>query len=347
MRRSFLLAILVTLWLPSGAFAGSASLTVPTPEGSSPKSTLSYTASPGERNEIVATRELAGATNAVVLHDGGADVVAGPGCTAIDARTVRCAMESAIRPDGNSPQPVPAIAIYAGDGDDTLTGAGTLSGGPGRDMLTVSGLGNDVIDGGADRDTLSYAARSMPVRVDLARGTADGAGGEHDRLSGIEDVIGGAGDDLLLGDGERNQLTGGAGDDRLDGRGGNDRLNDIGPGADTLRGGAGDDKLYAPGRRDRLFGGAGNDVLSPAFDGGRLLARTLHCGSGSDHLRGQPQGQLVSGCEWVDLNPPHIGPRLGASAERRDGGLRFRWSCYGPDILIGCRDGGHAVPALG
>ena len=284
------------------------------------------------------------------------------------------------------------MAVHGEGGDDTLTGAGTLDGGPGRDVLSGSGVGalgkgsdysgetliggpgddvlrggggfdtligdggdggdgggdgdaasadpgggNDIIDGGSDRDTVLYSTRRTRVRVDLATGTADGAGGEHDRLSGIEDVAGGAGDDLLLGDGERNLLTGGAGDDRLDGRGGNDRLNDIGPGADTLRGGAGDDKVYAPGRRDRLFGGAGNDVLSAAFDGGRLLARTLHCGSGSDHVRGQPRGQLLTGCEWVDLNPPYIGPTMSARPlEQRGGALRFRWSCYGPDILLGC-----------
>jgi hypothetical protein len=111
---------------------------------------------------------------------------------------------------------------------------------------------------------------------------------------------------------------------------------DIGPGADTLRGGAGKDKLYAPGRRDRLFGGAGDDVLSPSSDGGLLRARTLHCGSGSDLVRGRPQGQLT-GCEAVQLNPPYIGPSMSARPrERPSGALRFNWSCYGPDVLVGC-----------
>ena len=144
MRRSLLLAILVTVWLPSGAFAGSASLTVLAPELASPRWTLNYTASPGERNQIVVTRESAGATNAVVLHDGGADVVAGAGCTPIDPRTVRCVTEPTISPGGYSFQPVPDIQIDAGDGDDTVASMPTsvpmaAYGGEGDDQLTGAG----------------------------------------------------------------------------------------------------------------------------------------------------------------------------------------------------------------
>ena len=223
-------------------------------------------------------------------------------------------------------------------GGDTLIGDGADTPSDDRPGIPEPGRGNDVIDGGVGGDTVGYPGRSAGVRVDLADTAPGGSTGERDRITGVENAVGGDGADLLLGNDERDLLTGGAGDDRMDGRGGNDRLEEIGPGADTLRGGAGEDKLYAPGRSDRIFGGAGDDVLSPSFDGGRLLARTLDCGSGSDLVRGRPQGQLLTGCERVQLNPPHIGPEMSASPRHRpSGALRFNWSCYGPDMMVGCR----------
>ena len=227
--------------------------------------------------------------------------------------------------------------LRGGGGGDSLIGDGANTPADNRPGIAEPGRGNDVIDGGVGGDTVGYPGRSAGVRVDLADSAPGGSEGERDRVSGVENAVGGDGADLLLGNDERNLLRGGGGDDRMDGRGGNDRLEDVGPGADTLRGGAGKDKLYAPGKSDRLFGGAGDDVLSPSSDGGLLRARTLDCGSGSDLVRGRPQGQLLAGCEVVQLNPPYIGPSMSARPrERPSGALRFNWSCYGPDVLVGC-----------
>jgi hypothetical protein len=79
------------------------------------------------------------------------------------------------------------------------------------------------------------------VHVDLGARTGAGESGEGDLLSGVEDVAGGRGDDLLVGDGGDNGLFGGRGDDRLLGR----------PGADWLDGGR-DTGSMACGPGDRV-----------------------------------------------------------------------------------------------
>ncbi|MGK9237402.1 M10 family metallopeptidase C-terminal domain-containing protein, partial [Inquilinus limosus] len=93
--------------------------------------------------------------------------------------------------------------------------------------------GADVLIGGEGIDTASYASSAGGVRVDLGRDEAYGHDAEGDSLSGIEQVIGSAHDDLLIGDAGANTLWGGNGDDELTG----------GIGADSLKGGAGDDRF--------------------------------------------------------------------------------------------------------
>ncbi len=125
--------------------------------------------------------------------------------------------------------------VIGGDGADTLTGdenanrleggsgVDTLSGENGNDML-IGGSGADSISGGSGTDTVSYADSNRGVRIQLdAVGTTIGAateqeGGhaEGDTLASIENVIGSARDDRLIGNDGANVLTGGAGDDILD-----------------------------------------------------------------------------------------------------------------------------------
>jgi len=124
--------------------------------------------------------------------------------------------------------------LIGGAGNDLLSGGlgnDTISGGPGNDRLygqdgddlLDGGAGNDVLTGGPGNDTASYAGRIMPVRVFLD-GSPGGQRGEADILTGIENIIGGAGDDLLVGDADDNILRGGPGNDTLDGQGGQDTL---------------------------------------------------------------------------------------------------------------------------
>lgn len=149
-------------------------------------------------------------------------------------------------------------------GDDTLQGFGgpdRLEGGDGADLM-LGGPGNDAMLGGAGDDTylvespgdavleledggtdtvyIELAGYALPANVEIARliGTADAVtGGEHAEqlvanalLASLLD--GGAGDDVLWGQGEADTLLGAAGDDILRG----------GVGGDSMVGGAGNDQ---------------------------------------------------------------------------------------------------------
>ncbi len=77
-------------------------------------------------------------------------------------------------------------------------------------------------------------------------------------------VLGGPGDDLLVGGGARlESLAGGPGRDELRGGDGDDTLRGD-AGRDVLRGGAGEDELVGGTGRDVLDGGLGRDVVSYA-----------------------------------------------------------------------------------
>src|SRR5690606_19760461 len=121
-----------------------------------------------------------------------------------------------------------ANAITGNDGDNVLSGLG----------------GDDILDGGAGTDTASYAGDTAGVMADLSSGFAVGAAAGTDTLVSIENVVGGAGDDVIVGTAGANVLSGGAGDD-------------------TLTGGAGDDVL---------IGGEGVDTvtIAGAYDAGSL-----------------------------------------------------------------------------
>jgi Ca2+-binding RTX toxin-like protein len=136
-------------------------------------------------------------------------------------------------------------SLEGGAGNDVLNGgadADTLDGGEGNDHLRP-GAGADEIDGGAGvRDVLDYSFGIGPVTVNLATGDGDGGDATGDLITGIEDVIGTVGLDVLTGDGQANRLFGGGSSDLLVGGAGNDRLVG-GSGVDTLNGGAGVDVL--------------------------------------------------------------------------------------------------------
>lgn len=129
--------------------------------------------------------------------------------------------------------------IDGGPGDRDLVdegpGDGAVSGGPGDLDTLFGGPGNDRIDGGPGaHDIASYRGVGGPISVDLDSGVVSGA--EHERLSGIEDVLGGSGDDVLSGSAATpNRLDGGPGDDRLIAVGAGDQAFG-GPGSDACKG---------------------------------------------------------------------------------------------------------------
>jgi Ca2+-binding RTX toxin-like protein len=189
-------------------------------------------------------------------------------------------------------------------GNDTLVGqdgTDTLNGGIGNDIL-VGGDGNDtingdagndtirygfgddadIVNGGADVDTLEIAGTGggdtldvtlagaaltvfegstltavEAVTADLAGGTDtliytatgavsvdlnNGTASGFSFITGIENVTGGAGNDTIIGDGNANAMQGLGGTDTIDGGGGADAING-GAANDTIRGGAGADTI--------------------------------------------------------------------------------------------------------
>lgn len=124
-----------------------------------------------------------------------------------------------------------ADTISLNTGNDTALGGrgdDTLLGGDGNDNL-AGGAGADSIDGGTGSDTANYSDFTAAVTVDLAAGTSS----DGDRLSDIENVTGGAGNDTLIGNSGANILAGGAGNDTFVG----------GAGTDTFIGGSGSDTI--------------------------------------------------------------------------------------------------------
>ena len=183
-----------------------------------------------------------------------------------------------------------ANRLEGGAGNDTLAGSGendgtmnpasgeaddTLLGGAGNDVLRQS-RGHDTIDGGEGFDRLEFVNTGIPyggttgVNVNLALGTSDadpiggdpvhGPGGDVATISGIEHVIGTAGNDILIGDTNTNLLEGQGGNDSIDG----------GEGDDFIKGGPGD---------DILMGGAGIDTLSYEDSPNRVIVNMFNMGT--------------------------------------------------------------------
>jgi Ca2+-binding RTX toxin-like protein len=301
--------------LPHPAAASTVSVT-----GSGSNKTFTYTAGTGEANVLEIARELPGEPNEEWrIFDPGAVIVPGPGCEVRPSLGIWCQRAASAVIDlkdlddtiQNGPPPVSA-QVFGGEGKDLLTGsdeADTLSGGPGNDEIrdglgadtTGGGAGDDLffnfggaddIIGGEDEDTVAYGERSgvsrtAPVSASLDGLANDGETGEGDDIgSDVENLIGGNGNDVLVGDDDANELSGdfdgyyASGSDQLDGRGG----------ADVLVGGGGDG--------DVLTGGSGDDDLLDERG-----STTLNGGTGADRLRapvGSPQGSVFAGGDGTD-----------------------------------------------
>ena len=100
------------------------------------------------------------------------------------------------------------------------TGTNYLSGGAGDDTFDQGGpalnTGSDTILGGAGEDVVDYMQRTGSVTVSLTNTPTSGEAGENDKVGlDVEDGIGGAGADTLVGNLDDNTLNGGAGIDTV------------------------------------------------------------------------------------------------------------------------------------
>jgi hypothetical protein len=261
-------------------------------------------AAPGERNAVTVTSTAPRVTE---IRDSAAPITLGATylCQEVDAHAVRCTAPEReyinfkiLLGDGDDTASSDNANVYGGPGADHLTGqSGTLSGGPGPDELTAGPEGVAFLDDDGARpaqdryigskapDTLAYRGRDSGVRVDLAGGRV---GPDRDAVTDVEDVIGGNGDDVLMGNRADNTLEGEWG-------------------ADRIVGGAGEDTIYTgifggidePDRAgpDRVDAGAGKDTVhvTTRQSGGDRI----RCGTGHDEVLLTKHRDLLRGCEIV------------------------------------------------
>lgn len=226
-------------------------------------------------------------------------------------------------------------AIEGGAGDDTIRGGSgndALNGGAGNDHI-LGGSGNDsfgrvegrdVYDGGDGFDAYEDDELDSNQRIEakLQNGTIQRLSSVDNESFGvakvfdIEEVLAGAGDDLLIagddavtfrgGEGA-DTLFGGLGDDELHGEGGDDNIqgqlgdDDLfgGAGEDFLRGGSGDDQLFGGDEADSGQGDSGVDTIlggdgDDLFFGG-VGNDSMFGGEGDDALRGDTQNDTLRG----------------------------------------------------
>ncbi|ASP35881.1 M10 family metallopeptidase [Labrenzia sp. VG12] len=285
-----------------------------------------------------------------------------------------------------------AIRNLYGTTGNTRTGNTTYGDGAnsGDIMQTISSMNSyisyTIVDDGGT-DTLNFSSYSGSQRIDLRAETASNVRGYTGNLiisrgTEIENALGGAGNDHIVGNGADNELHGNNGNDTLLGRGGKDRLFG-GHGHDTLRGGDGNDILYGGTGKDLLDGSGGRDWAyyinsnsgvrvdlsgKNAGDGGDAEGDTLRDVErvlGSDHndrlfgsnadnqLRGADGKDRLYGFAGNDILRGEDGKdilRGDAGADVLDGGASFDWAYYdnsNTSVRIDLSDGksetgGHA-----
>lgn len=204
--------------------------------------------------------------------------------------------------------------MYGQDGDDSLLGGDgddTLNGENNNDVLE-GGAGSNQLNGGSGTDTASYANAAAGVTVDLGRVAAQDTGAGTDSFSSIENLLGSAFADSLVGDSANNLIDGADGDDTLNGSQGDDTVNGGagvdhvigGNGADLLSGGTGDDVLDGKVGADVLNGDAGRDALNGGGDNDQLNGGdnfdTLFGSTGNDTLDGGTGNDILIGGEGND-----------------------------------------------
>ncbi|MCB2127532.1 MAG: hypothetical protein KDE03_00270 [Rhodobacteraceae bacterium] len=242
-------------------------------------------------------------------YDPGVQVVDLSGSTSDETVTITGSAGSVITGSGNDTITggTGDDTIQSGAGNDYIySGAGNdhVEAGAGNDTIVAGlGTGDDYYDGGAGTDTVVYSSTTKGVYVDLNEidraattsphaqnyatvgdlllgqptpiaantpvGFAEGSETGIDALVGIENVIGGTGDDTIIGSAADNLLDGNTGNDLMSG----------GAGEDTLRGGAGNDTIDGGADDDTIAGGAGDDIV----DGGTGYDTLVLSGNQADY----------------------------------------------------------------
>ncbi|MGL4489298.1 MAG: beta strand repeat-containing protein [Rhizobiaceae bacterium] len=179
--------------------------------------------------------------------------------------------------------------IFGEDGADNLKGQSgndIVDGGNGADNL-FGGTGADQLIGGDGTDYARYDDANhgnLIIRLDAANLNTGAAAG--DTYTSIEGLVGGLGNDIVVGNGLANLLFGGGGNDLIYGQGG----------ADYLNGGAGTNQLYGGAGADAHVGGTGIDYARyDDFNWGNLVISLAAPASNT----GAAAGDTYTGIEGV------------------------------------------------
>ncbi len=188
-----------------------------------------------------------------------------------------------------------AVYLDTGDGNDTVALAASLNSvvegeDSGDDEDNDGGLFINLGDG---NDSVDATALQFSVLVlggdgnDLMLGgtDADFFSGE----AGNDTLLGAGGDDLLLGGDGNDTMRGGAGADIMDGGDDHDLIYGQG-GPDVLIGGNGNDYLDSGVGNDLVLGGAGNDTVQAGTGNDSVFG-----GEGNDYLDGGAASDVVIG----------------------------------------------------
>jgi Ca2+-binding RTX toxin-like protein len=286
----------------------------------------------GESNDLTLSRA---SDETLRLHDAGAVLTPGAGCTSVDAHSVTCSFSRADQRAievrlGDLDDRLRiggalitwSLVVYGGDGDDTLdaaggsfepaTGAG-LSGDAGDDRI-VGSAHSDGLSGGDGDDSLSGGDGSDRLRGGFGTDSMDGGSGTDrvdygDRSRSVTVDLSRPGPQGEAGEADTienvEEAQGGDGPDILLGSDGPDFLvassdHDRRERGDIVDGRGGADAISGSAGPDELRGGPGDDRLA-ADDG----ADRIDGGPGDDHLSGS------SGDDRIDA---------GAGDDRLDGG---------------------------
>jgi Ca2+-binding RTX toxin-like protein len=231
------------------------------------------------------------------------------------------------------------LNLNGNDLDNRIVGnavANTLLGQFGNDTIMGAG-GDDNLQGVNGIDTVDYSDKFAAVRLTLRESNAATVfvgGRAEDTIRSFENVIGGAGNDSITGDTERNDLRGGQGNDTLIGGSGFDSLDGEG-GIDTL------DYSSETGIVRVTLNGATFSVVNVGSGGGipvdqvRNFERVLG-GSGHDRLNGDALDNILFGNAGTDIlnggdGNDHMRGGLGSDA--LDGGAGYHDTADYADLL--------------
>lgn len=229
-----------------------------------------------------------------------------------------------------NPTPVDRIRIEAGAGDDRVL----LVSFPFEPTPALQGEG----------DTLAgsqQAVTTLPATL---------LGGDGD-----DTLVGGTAGDLLLGGNGRDALAGSAGDDTLDGGSGSDEL--LGQDdKDVMRGGRGDDRFTLQGD-DTVDGGAGGDLYAKVSPRGRAKVKNVEAALSGDVLpdvffdattlvvRGTPRADVFRAYAhfldgtFVTVNDHSTVNLLGGGVDR----IRLDGGAGDDSMLIGPEDDSYGI----